>query len=95
MIWANGPLAIKSAARALSTVISYWNSKSSVITGWTPPAGQTTRATAYGSGSGYMDSILTDPSTSTAAGSAGGLTATTDQPGGSDVAWTIAINAGP
>lgn len=76
-------------------ILSYWNAKSSVITGWTPPTGQVTRATAYGSGGGYMDSILTDAGSVTPPGTAGGYTATTDQPGGSDVAWTIALNQGP
>jgi hypothetical protein len=75
-----------------SWLVTNWTAKSSVITGWTAPAGQTVRSVNNGTGSGYLNAIVTDLNGPVATGTAGGYTATTDQVGGSDVAWTVALN---
>ena len=41
-------------------VISVWSAKSSAVTGWTTPAGQTVRSVANGSGGGRVNSVATD-----------------------------------
>ena len=40
--------------------LTYWGCKSSTVTKWTVPSGQTIRSTAYGTGGGRITSILTD-----------------------------------
>jgi PKD repeat protein len=71
--------------------ISYWTAKSSVVTAWTTPASQTVRSTDNGSGSGRVNSLVTDSGGPVSAGSVGGVTATTDQPYSVATAWTIIL----
>ena len=75
--------------------ISDWTARSSTVNSWTTPAGLVARSTAYGTGGGRISSIAADAGSATAAGTAGGLTASTDQPFGSDAAWTILLAPGP
>jgi PKD repeat protein len=74
-------------------VVSYWAAKSSAVTTWTPPSGQLSRSVDNGSGSGRINSIATDSGNPTAAGTAGGLVATTDQAGSSFAMWTVVLGA--
>jgi PKD repeat protein len=71
-------------------VVSVWSGKSSAITAWTTPAGQTVQSIDNGSGSGRINSVATDGGVA-GAGPAGGLTATTDQTGSAFGAWTIVL----
>ena len=79
-----------SVPTAGDVVLTYWGCKSSTVTKWTPPAAQTVRSTAYGTGGGRITSILTDavaPST----GSTGGLTASPDTAATAFAAWTLVL----
>lgn len=71
-------------------VVSYWTAKSSAVTSWTAAAGQLVRSVANGSGGGHVNSLATDGG-SASAGSAGGLSATTDSAGSAFTAWTIVL----
>ena len=71
-------------------VISVWSAKSSAVTGWTTPGGQTVRSVANGSGGGRVNSVATDGGSATA-GPAGALTATTTGSAGAFAAWTIVL----
>ena len=64
-----------------SWVLSYWADKSSATTAWTAPAGQTVRGSTIGTGTGRITSLLTDGNGPAAAGTAGGLAASTDVAG--------------
>ena len=72
-------------------VVSYYSAKSSVVTAWTVPASQTTRDADNGTGSGRINSVVADSGAAVPAGSAGGITATTDQPVGGADSWTIVL----
>ena len=72
-------------------VVSYWAAKSSAVTGWHPPAGQTVESTANGSGGGRINSVATDGGPA-GAGPTGGLTATTTGTAGAFAAWTIVLD---
>ncbi|HEV7657845.1 MAG TPA: phytase [Mycobacteriales bacterium] len=61
-------------------VVSYWADKSATTTAWTAPAGVTVRAEPLGTGGGRITSLLADSGGAVPAGTAGGLTATTDAP---------------
>jgi PKD repeat protein len=61
-----------------SWLVSYWADKTSTTTNWTPPAGVVQRDEAIGSGGGHIASLLADSGANVPAGTAGGLTATTD-----------------
>ena len=82
-----------SVPTAGDVVISYWAAKSSAVTGWTTPSGQTVQSVADGSGGGRINSIVTDGG-SASAGPAGGLTATTTGTAGAFAAWTIILQGG-
>ncbi len=71
-------------------VVSYWTTKSSAVTSWTAPSGQQVRSAANGSGGGHVNSLATDGGSANA-GTAGGLTATTDTAGSAFTAWTIVL----
>jgi hypothetical protein len=73
-------------------VVSIWAGKSSAITAWTAPPGQTVQSVDNGSGSGRVNAIASDGGIASA-GSAGGLAATTDQPGSAFGAWTIVLGS--
>jgi hypothetical protein len=72
-------------------VLSYVTAKSSAVTARTAPASQTVRSADNGSGAGRVNSLVTDSGGPVAAGPAGGVTATTDQPAGAATAWTIIL----
>jgi PKD repeat protein len=72
-------------------VVSYWTAKSSVVTGWTADASQTVRSADNGSGSGRINSLVTDSGGPVQAGQAGGVSASTDQPFSIATAWTIIL----
>lgn len=71
-------------------VVSAWAAKSSAVTGWTVPAGQTVRSTANNSGGGRINSVVADGGQQNA-GPVGGLTATTDVSGTAFAGWTIVL----
>jgi hypothetical protein len=70
-------------------VISFWAAKSSTVTSWATPAGQTVRSVANGSGGGRINSVATD--TLASAGPTGGLNATANTSAGAFAAWTIVL----
>ena len=70
-------------------VISFWAAKSSSVTAWSTPGGQTVRSVANGSGGGRINSVATDALA--AAGPTGGLTATANTSAGAFAAWTIVL----
>lgn len=72
--------------------VSYWTAKSSVVTSWTAPASQTVRSADNGSGSGRINSLITDAGGPVPAGPVGGVTATTDQTASAWTAWTIILS---
>jgi hypothetical protein len=76
-------------------VVSYWAAKSSAVNAWTLPAGEVSRSTSYGTGGGRIDAIAGDGGAAAPAGSAAGLTATTDQPFSAGTTWTIVLAPGP
>ena len=76
-------------------VVSYWAARSSTATTWTPPVSQTLRAGVTGSGGGHVTAAVGDGGAVQPPGPVGGLVATTDQPGGADLAWTITLAASP
>ena len=72
-------------------VLSYWADKSSSTTAWTAPAGQTVRGTTIGTGTGRVTSLLTDGNGPAPAGTAGGLSASTDVAGTKATMSTIVL----
>jgi PKD repeat protein len=72
-------------------VVSYWSAKSSAVNAWTVPGSQTTRDADNGSGSGRINSVVADSGSAVSAGSAGGITATTDGAIGGADSWTIVL----
>ncbi|WP_298801728.1 PKD domain-containing protein [uncultured Pseudokineococcus sp.] len=77
------------AQRPGSWVVSVWSDKSSATTTWTPPVGVLPRATALTGGSGRVTALVADSGAPVAAGTAGGLAATTD--GGSLKAAMLSV----
>lgn len=72
-------------------VASYWTNRSdTTTTSWTAPSGTVTRDGSSGSGSWQYSSLLADSGGPVAAGSYGGLTATTDA-ATEALSWTIAL----
>ena len=61
-----------------SWVVSLWTDKSSTTTAWTAPAALTTRAQAYGAGSGRLTTLVADEGGASATGTSPVRTATTD-----------------
>ncbi len=75
-----------------SWVLSYWSDRSATAaTSWTAPSGVTTRATAIGSGSNSLSSLLADSGATVGAGSYGGLSATAAGSGAAGVTATIVL----
>jgi outer membrane protein assembly factor BamB len=73
-------------------VVSGWATKSSDVTAWTAtPPGQVVRNAELGSGGGRIDMLATDPGASAAVGTAGGLTASTDQAFSADTTLTLVL----
>ena len=59
-------------------VLSYVSDVSTDTTSWTPPAGQATRSTVFGTGGGHVSSLLTDLNGPLVPGTVGGYTATSN-----------------
>jgi hypothetical protein len=74
--------------------VSYWSAKSAAATTWTAPAGQLVRSIANGTSQGHFTSMVTDAGGPAAAGSYGGLFATTDQTSSAGVSWTVVLAPG-
>jgi len=76
--------------------LSYWSDKNSATTTWTAPAGETTRATTAGAGSGRVGSLLTDSNAGLTAGSpatTGGLVGTADASASAATSWTLLLRS--
>jgi myo-inositol-hexaphosphate 3-phosphohydrolase/PKD repeat protein len=74
--------------------LSYWTDKNAATTHWTAPGGETTRATTVGTGSGRIDTLLTDPASPMTAGTpanTGGLVATADATSSAATMWTLLL----
>ncbi len=74
--------------------VSYWSDKNSATTAWTPPGGESTRATTVGSGGGRVSSLLTDsgaPLTAGAPATTGGLVARSNASSSAATTWTILL----
>ncbi len=71
-------------------VLTVWVCKSSSVTKWNVPVGQTIRSTAYGAGGGRITSVFTDAGPRPA-GATGGYTASPDTSASAFAAWTIAL----
>jgi PKD repeat protein len=71
-------------------VLTYWGCKSSTVTKWNAPAGQTVRSTAYGTGGGRITSIVTDVGAQPA-GATGNFTASPDTSATGFAAWTLVL----
>jgi hypothetical protein len=72
--------------------VTFWADKSSATTSWTPPAAVTSRATSFGTGSGFVTSLLADAGTPAPAGGYGGLVATTNDAAARGASWTIVLS---
>jgi len=83
------------AATAGDWVASWWTDKSAAVSAWTAPSGVTQRDASYDTGtSGRFSSLVADSGGPVAAGSYGGLTATTDTSSDKAIMWTIALQPG-
>ena len=80
--------------QAGSWVISAWSAKSSTVTKWTGPAGVSVRDGFNGLGSGRITMLAADSGGPVATGTAGGLTASTDQPFSAETAVTALLAPG-
>jgi PKD repeat protein len=80
-------------APAGSWVLSMWTDKSETTTSWTAPASVTVRDTALGTGSGRFTALVADSGGPVAAGSNGGLTATTNAASSYADMWTVVLAA--
>ncbi|WP_426561543.1 PKD domain-containing protein [Angustibacter sp. McL0619] len=85
---ASPPLTVASAG---SWVLSYWSAKDSATTAWTAPAGQTTRASVIGAGSGRVTSIATDTASPVPTGPWPGLSATASAASAKVTSWSIVL----
>ncbi len=74
-----------------SWVVSYWSSRSSSATRWITPSGMTARSTSDGTGGGHIDALIGDIAGPAAPGSVPGTAASTDQPSGSQLAWSLVL----
>ncbi len=75
--------------------VSYWSDKNAATTKWTAPAGETVRSSTFGTGSGRIDTLLTDPDSALTAGApanTGGLVATADATANAATMWTLLLN---
>jgi hypothetical protein len=77
-------------------LLSYWSDKSSWTTAWGTPADQALRATALGTGSGRITSVLVDSAARVPTpGTWGGEVATTEAASTRGINWTIALSPTP
>ena len=77
-----------------SWVVSYWVAKSSTMTDWTLPTGQTERLLQVGSGGGHLTSVAADTAAPVGQGTWPGVTATGDVAAGAVTMWSVALRAG-
>lgn len=77
------------AAPAGSRVVRQWANKTSAATGWTLPAGITSRGAAIGTGTGRIVAIAGDSATG------GAATATSDTSGAKGIAFTVMVPPAP
>ncbi|WP_457205393.1 PKD domain-containing protein [Nocardioides sp. P5_C9_2] len=85
-----------SVTTAGSVVVSYWAEKSgSLTTGWTTPAGQTSRGVALGTGAGRITAMATDPNAPAAAGTSAGVTATSAVASAKATMWSVVLQPDP
>ena len=76
-------------------LVRMWSDKSSSTTSWTPPLGTDVRATAYGTGTGYVSSLVVDEGAARPAMTAPARTASTDAASrGTAVTLVLAPRAG-
>jgi len=81
-----------SVSTAGSWVVSGWQTKSATVTAWTTtPPGQVVRDEVLGTGTGRLDMLATDYGAIVPAGTAGGLSASTDQPFSADTTLTLVL----
>jgi len=81
-------------AAAGDWVASWWTDKSTAVSAWTAPATVTKRDAGYDTGtSGRYSEMIADSAGPVAAGSYGGLTATTDTSSDKAIMWTIALTS--
>ncbi len=74
-------------------LVSYWADKSSATTDWRAPAGVVVRDESIGTGGGRIGALLADSGAPVAAGTRGGLTATTDATSRAST-MTVVLQAG-
>lgn len=78
-------------ATAGSWLVSYFATRSTAVTTFTPPATVIERASGYGTGSGKIDALVGDSAGSVAAGESGTRTATTDARSVRDLTVTLVL----
>lgn len=77
--------------------VSYWSDKNSATTGWSAPAGETTRAVSVGTGGGRVSGLLTDAAAPMSAGTpvlTGAGTAVASAPTSTATMWTMLLRPG-
>lgn len=74
-----------------SYVLSYWADKTADNTGWTLPAGVTSRVATVGTGGGHITAVTADPDQGSAAGTAAGRTATSASSNNKAIMWSIVL----
>ncbi|MFC6287693.1 phytase [Nocardioides sp. GCM10027113] len=72
-------------------IVSYWSSKTSDTTSWTPEPAVTTRSTAANGGGGRIVSLLGDSNGAVPAGTVGGYDATSDTSSNKATTWTVVL----
>lgn len=76
-----------------SWLISYWSEKSSTTATWSTPASVTERTSTYGTAAGRTSAVTADSNGPVNTGTAGNLTATTNQSVGRSINFSIIISA--
>lgn len=74
-----------------SWVLRYWADKSSTTTSWVGPADVTVRDTLFGTGAGYISTLIADSGTAVPTGTTGTSVATTGTPSSRDLTATIVL----
>jgi PKD repeat protein len=81
------------AVGSRSWLVTYWSDKSSETSAWTAPAGQSERASTFGSGSGHISALLTDGNGPVDAGARGGLTATASSTSSRGASFSVLLTS--
>jgi PKD repeat protein len=74
--------------------VSLWSEKSSTDTTWTAPAGDASRTTAAGTGTGKVSALLADSGGAVAVGTAPARTATTSVAASRDLTYSFVVSPG-